>query len=64
MRTFTNVYNVIRHGLGKSVSIGVFRTLDRAQEMADAWWQEMYDKDIELAEHTKFEVQTTIFYNE
>ena len=65
MRTFTTLYSVLRSGLGnKVVVIGTFRTLERAEEMADAWWQEMWDKDVELANHTKFEVQRTIFYND
>lgn len=69
VRNFSILYNVVRTNgapvfKNNPVIIGTFETLDAAQDHADAWHQEIKDKDPTLALGFHFDVQTSIFYAE
>lgn len=67
-KNFTIMYAVVRTELFEywhwvnPVIIGVFESLEEAQDKADSWHQEMKDKSEKLASGFKFQVQSTIYY--
>jgi hypothetical protein len=68
MKTFDFAYVVVRTQLNLdsfwTVPCGIFRTLVKAEEMADAWHQQIKDKDPEYAAKFKFTVHSTMFTDE
>lgn len=63
MKNFDALYVVIRtYNNEWEVPCGVFETLQAAEDHADAWHQEIKDKDPELYDRFKFKVHSTVYY--
>lgn len=64
MKHRANVFLVVRRNDGSDVVLGVYRTVDRADEVAAAYGQQWKDKYGEHPENPIFLVQISTFHDE